>query len=174
MESHGLRIGSRTTMYSPMEERWSLSLVRNQCSGRRGRCHLAPLRRAVTCSSDNRLRSLRDVRYSASASTFCTTYLERVVTATSVIPTYVANCGAQPTRVSSACSCFLTCILPITGSATAMGTTSTAAWVEERGDFSDTLGFWGSKERHWRRLSPKEDKQKRLPRRDCSLNAICV
>jgi hypothetical protein len=86
----------------------------------------SPATEPLTCNSDNCLRNLRDARYSVNASAFCTTYLESVVTATSVIPTYVANCGAQPTRVSSACSCLLTGIPPITSSSS-FTASSTAA-----------------------------------------------
>jgi hypothetical protein len=67
--------------------------------------------------SNNCLRNLRNPQYSSSASAFCTTYLERVVTATSAIPTYINNCGAQPTSVSSACSCLLTGFPPISSGA---------------------------------------------------------
>ena len=87
----------------------------------------SPATESLTCNSDDCLRNLRDSRYSASASAFCTTYLERVITATSAIPTYVANCGAQPTRVSSACTCLLTGIPSITSSATMTVAKSTAA-----------------------------------------------
>jgi len=63
-----------------------------------------------TCSSDNCLRNLRDSRYVKSATSFCNTYLAKVVTATAAIPTYIKNCGASPSKVSSACSCIGTAI----------------------------------------------------------------
>ena len=63
-----------------------------------------------TCNSDNCLRNLRDPRYLASATSFCNTYLAKVVTAATAIPTYLKNCNASPARVSSACSCIATAI----------------------------------------------------------------
>jgi predicted alpha-1,2-mannosidase len=91
----------------------------------------SPATELVTCNSDKCLRNLRDARYSASASAFCTTYLERLVTATTAIPRFVANCGRQPTRVSSACTCLLTGIPSIASSvsATAGPTSATSTAV---------------------------------------------
>ena len=63
-----------------------------------------------TCNSDNCLRNLRDSRNAGSASSFCNTYLAKVVTATAAIPTYINNCNGSPARVSSACSCIATAI----------------------------------------------------------------
>jgi len=61
------------------------------------------------CNADNCLRALDNQDYAASAVPFCSSFLATTVTATTAIPTYLANCGTQTVvaRVSSACSCFL-------------------------------------------------------------------
>ncbi|KAH8820617.1 acid phosphatase [Xylogone sp. PMI_703] len=59
------------------------------------------------CSSNNCLRNLKDARYSSSASAFCSTYTKSVNTEPTAIPTYLGNCHASPSAVSSACSCLL-------------------------------------------------------------------
>ncbi|KAH8821329.1 putative alpha-1,2-mannosidase [Xylogone sp. PMI_703] len=72
----------------------------------------SPRTETETCSSDNCLRNLRDSRYSSSASEFCIAFLTRTITEPTAIPTYLGNCHAEPTRVSSACTCLLTSIIP--------------------------------------------------------------
>ncbi|KAI4202785.1 MAG: hypothetical protein LQ350_002283 [Teloschistes chrysophthalmus] len=70
-----------------------------------------------TCDQDNLLRSFIDPRYSASASSFCSTYIQPTVTATTTATTTAASAKVKrdfatgtfaPSRLSSACSCILT------------------------------------------------------------------
>ena len=65
----------------------------------------AELEKRTGCTSDNCLRAVKAQPSSASA--FCSTYTTSVATATTGIPSYIpSTCG--PSRVSSACSCFVT------------------------------------------------------------------
>lgn len=61
---------------------------------------------AIACSNNNCLNALK--RYSASASPFCSTYTQRISTATTSLPSYVTACTNQPSKISSACSCLIT------------------------------------------------------------------
>lgn len=65
----------------------------------------AELDKRTGCTSDNCLRALKAQPSSASA--FCSTYTTSVATATTGIPSYIPIACA-PSRVSSACSCFVT------------------------------------------------------------------
>lgn len=67
---------------------------------------------------------MRDARHKAQASYFCATYLARTMTGTSAIPTFAANCGQQPIRVSSACSCLMTEVPALTTQAVGSEPTS--------------------------------------------------
>ncbi|KAK0111191.1 hypothetical protein ONS95_001567 [Cadophora gregata] len=72
-----------------------------------------------SCNGDNCLRNLRDNKYKAQASSFCATYLARTISAVTAIPTFVGNCGQQPSKVSSACSCLMTGTAALTTQAAA-------------------------------------------------------
>ncbi|KAI9796884.1 MAG: hypothetical protein M1833_005933 [Piccolia ochrophora] len=78
---------------------------------------------SLVCNQDNVLRALGDPRYSASASTFCSTYLTGPTDAP--LPTYVSEFPAN--RVSSACECFnsINTIVPTPDINTALTTSST-------------------------------------------------
>ena len=60
------------------------------------------------CNRDNCLNNLIDARYSKSASAFCSTYTTSLNTGKAEIPTYLAGCVENFSRVSSACSCVIT------------------------------------------------------------------
>jgi hypothetical protein len=62
---------------------------------------------ALDCQQDNCLRELEDYRFIASAYTFCQTYTTTVNPEPTAIPTYLENCGSNPSAVSSACSCLV-------------------------------------------------------------------
>ena len=70
-------------------------------------------KRSSGCTSDNCLRALKAQPYSSSASAFCATYTTTSSAATTTatttgLPSYIPPACAAPTRVSSACSCFVT------------------------------------------------------------------
>lgn len=60
----------------------------------------------TSCNHDNCLRQL--IRASTWATSFCATYTTTVNTVTTGLPTKVANCQANPSRISSACRCINT------------------------------------------------------------------
>ncbi|KAI9657889.1 MAG: hypothetical protein M1829_006851 [Trizodia sp. TS-e1964] len=97
------------------------------------------------CNADNALRALRNSKVSAEASLFCSTYIQPVVTGTTTLtttaatatatftPNTVTRCDAPlpsyiatfpPSRISSACSCFIN---PSNLVATTQTLTSTAS-----------------------------------------------
>ena len=63
------------------------------------------------CNADNCLRALRNPTRSAAATSFCHSYTQANVTATTSLPAQFATaCGSGPTqssRLSSACSCYV-------------------------------------------------------------------
>ncbi|KAK3312841.1 hypothetical protein B0H66DRAFT_568988 [Apodospora peruviana] len=63
------------------------------------------------CNADNCLRGLRNPTRGAAATSFCHSYTQANVTATTALPTAFATpCGSGPTlssRLSSACSCYV-------------------------------------------------------------------
>ncbi|RFU31706.1 hypothetical protein B7463_g4635, partial [Scytalidium lignicola] len=61
---------------------------------------------APDCSHDNCLRAA--IRGSASFTAFCGTYTTMLPSPTVLIPSYLDNCKADATRISSACSCLVT------------------------------------------------------------------
>ncbi|KAI4201899.1 MAG: hypothetical protein LQ350_002946 [Teloschistes chrysophthalmus] len=89
------------------------------------------------CNRDNLLRSFVDPRYSASASAFCSTYIQPTVKSTNTVTTTVpaatkvqrdfATGTYPPSRLSSACSCILTASPPATTVVTTIVATITAA-----------------------------------------------
>lgn len=65
------------------------------------------------CSHNNCLRQF--IRH-PQVSAFCVTYTATINAQTTNLPTYVSQCHADPTRISSACSCIVTeAIVPISG-----------------------------------------------------------
>lgn len=58
----------------------------------------------IKCNHDNCLRQL--IRSSTAAQTYCATYTAAINTATTNLP--FSNCQANPSRISSACSCIAT------------------------------------------------------------------
>jgi hypothetical protein len=61
------------------------------------------------CNHDNCLRQfIRQPEVTG----FCATYTATTNTATAELPTYVSQCNAEPSRISSACSCIATGISP--------------------------------------------------------------
>ncbi|KAK6504446.1 hypothetical protein TWF506_002643 [Arthrobotrys conoides] len=61
--------------------------------------------RAPGCNRDNCLRAMT-ARIST-ASTFCPTFTTATVTATTALGPWQSQCGSNPARVSSACSCLV-------------------------------------------------------------------
>ncbi|KAM7217991.1 hypothetical protein V8F06_006674 [Rhypophila decipiens] len=63
------------------------------------------------CNADNCLRALRNPTRTAAATSFCRTYTQAIITATTALPTQFATpCGSgatQSVRLSSACSCYV-------------------------------------------------------------------
>ncbi|KAK1951957.1 hypothetical protein LY78DRAFT_488188 [Colletotrichum sublineola] len=63
------------------------------------------------CNADNCLRALRNPTRTAAATSFCHSYTQASVTATTSLPPQFATaCGSGPTqssRLSSACSCYV-------------------------------------------------------------------
>ena len=63
------------------------------------------------CKADNCLRALRNPTRTAAATSFCHSYTQANVTATTALPTQFATpCGSgvtQSERLSSACSCYV-------------------------------------------------------------------
>jgi hypothetical protein len=63
------------------------------------------------CNADNCLRALRNPTRTAAATSFCYSYTQGHVTATtSLPPQFATECGSGPTqsaRLSSACSCYV-------------------------------------------------------------------
>jgi len=63
------------------------------------------------CNADNCLRALRNPTRTADATSFCHSYTQGLVTATtSLPPQFATQCGSgatQSARLSSACSCYV-------------------------------------------------------------------
>lgn len=59
--------------------------------------------RSTGCNHDNCYRQM--IQNTASVTQFCSTYTTKINTATTGLPTWVANCQNSPDRISSACSC---------------------------------------------------------------------
>ena len=77
-------------------------------------------------SPDNCLRALSKVP--ASAPAFCLTYTTQVITATTGLPAFLANCEASSSRISSACSCIAPAVTSIVSvSSTSSITSSTSS-----------------------------------------------
>ncbi|KFA60717.1 hypothetical protein S40285_10788 [Stachybotrys chlorohalonatus IBT 40285] len=68
-------------------------------------------RSTTGCNADNCLRALRNPTRTAAATSFCQSYTQANVTATTSLPPQFATaCGSGPTqssRLSSACSCYV-------------------------------------------------------------------
>ncbi|KAL8700871.1 MAG: hypothetical protein Q9201_005217 [Fulgogasparrea decipioides] len=118
------------------------------------------------CNRDNLLRSFIDPRYSASASSFCSTYIQPIVKTTTTVTTTVAASQVKrdfatgtyaPSRLSSACSCILTAtpspttvittivatVTASTATTTTSSTCSAATPVVKNGGFeSGSLAPW--------------------------------
>lgn len=66
---------------------------------------VSPITAPNNCNHNNCLRQfLRHPQVSA----FCATYTTTINTETTSLPTYVSQCHADPTQISSACSCVVT------------------------------------------------------------------
>ncbi|KAG4433092.1 hypothetical protein IFR05_011432 [Cadophora sp. M221] len=61
------------------------------------------------CHHDNCLRQF--IRHTQ-VTEICATYTTTMNTATTELPNYISQCNADPTRISSACSCIATPIIP--------------------------------------------------------------
>jgi len=91
------------------------------------------------CHHNNCLRQfLRHPQVTA----FCATYTTTINTVTTDLPTYVSQCHADPTRISSACSCIVSGAVPATSaiaSNTAPGASSIA--ITDQGTQTDDGTF---------------------------------
>jgi hypothetical protein len=66
---------------------------------------VSPTSQPLDCHSDNCIREIQNVRFSASASVFCVTYTISYNPNPSAIPAYLENCNRSLLALSSACSC---------------------------------------------------------------------
>ncbi|KAL9001137.1 MAG: hypothetical protein Q9169_000320 [Polycauliona sp. 2 TL-2023] len=111
------------------------------------------------CNGDNLYNSFIDRRFSASASAFCSSYIQPTITATTIVTTTVpvakekrqfATPTYPPARLSSACSCILTATPPATTVQTIVvatvqpaGACSASTPVVKNGDFeTGSLAPW--------------------------------
>jgi hypothetical protein len=86
-------------------------------------------RAQITCRADNCLRNLQNTRSSSSVSAFCATYTTALKTDPAAIPTYLGNCGGNPSRVGAACSCIFPSSTPSTSSTSSTSSTCPPASV---------------------------------------------
>ncbi|KAH8911915.1 hypothetical protein BR93DRAFT_963127 [Coniochaeta sp. PMI_546] len=90
---------------------------------------LLPLASAAgVCNADNCLRAIQNTARLASASSFCASFTATSVPASqsSVIPSYLANCGGSVDKVSSACACQFPTPTSTSSSSTSTSTSSSS------------------------------------------------